>query len=262
MKASRLLFEEHPLVVNPQLAGTVGLNEAIVLQQVHYWVNLNTKNKRNLNAGYYWTYNTYLDWQAQFPFWSDRTIRRIINGLEEKGYLVSDNHNKVRVDRTKWYRIAYDKLDTAYPSGQNDQMASGQDDQSNEPKSPDHPDKLDSSVPETNTETNTKTNSIDDCKGLFKLYEENIGMLTPITADLLQDAQTKYPASMIADAITVAVRANARNFKYIQAVLERSLAQGYVSLEPLGKKLPVNKPVNKDDPDKFIKGRYGHMVQR
>ena len=103
---NKLLFDERPLVVLPTLAVKVGLNEAIILQQLHYWL----KDSKNVRDGYTWVYNSYEDWQTQFPFWSVRTIKRIITGLENKGIIVSGCFNKMRADRTKWYRIDYEKL--------------------------------------------------------------------------------------------------------------------------------------------------------
>ncbi|UYL93785.1 DNA replication initiation protein [Geobacillus phage vB_GthS_NIIg9.7] len=103
---NKLLFDERPLVVLPTLAVKVGLNEAIILQQLHYWL----KDSKNVRDGYTWVYNSYEDWHEQFPFWSVRTIKRIITGLENKGIIVSGCFNKMKADRTKWYRIDYKKL--------------------------------------------------------------------------------------------------------------------------------------------------------
>lgn len=107
---SKLLIDEHPLLIMPQLACTIGLNESIVLQQIHYWCQMNAKTGKNYKKKYYWTYNTYEEWQKQFPFWSVMTIKRIIAKLEDKNLLISDCLNKLKIDRTKWYRINYDTL--------------------------------------------------------------------------------------------------------------------------------------------------------
>ena len=107
---SRLLYDERPLVVIPELAVVVGLNNAIALQQVHYWVRINQRADRNLREGYYWTYNTYQDWQEQFPFWSISTIKRVFLELENEGLIVTGNYNRLPIDRTKWYRVDYDRL--------------------------------------------------------------------------------------------------------------------------------------------------------
>jgi hypothetical protein len=149
LKSNKLLLDDYPLVVIPELANKLGLNEAIILQQVHYWVVHNTGKEKNFQEGYYWTYNTYNEWQSQFYFLSERTIRRAIKRLESLGYLIVGNYNKRKSDRTKWYRVDYSLLDVASPSGQVGQA-----------KSPDRPVQsasLDNTLPETNTETISKT---------------------------------------------------------------------------------------------------------
>ena len=103
---SKLLIDEPPLQVLPTLAKVIGLNEAIILQQVHYWLNENGKTYE----GKKWIYNTYADWRKQFPFWSESTIKRTIKRLEEQGLLISGNFNRMKLDRTKWYTINYEKL--------------------------------------------------------------------------------------------------------------------------------------------------------
>lgn len=103
---STLLINELPLMVLPKLANAIGLNEAIVLQQIHYWLGKST----NVRDGYTWVYNSYPEWQEQFPFWSIDTIKRTIHKLEKTGLLVSDSFNTMKMDRTKWYRIDYDSL--------------------------------------------------------------------------------------------------------------------------------------------------------
>lgn len=103
---SRLLIDDYPIQVLPKLAKEIGLNEAIILQQVHYWLN-NSKHKK---CNRYWIYNSYKEWEKQFPFWSNVTIRRTISSLEKQKLLVTGNFNKANFDKTKWYTIDYDVL--------------------------------------------------------------------------------------------------------------------------------------------------------
>lgn len=56
---------------------------------------------------------------------------------------------------------------------------------------------------------------------IFELYEENIGMLTPMLAEELKDAATEYPENWIREAIRLAVENNARKWAYVRAILER-----------------------------------------
>ena len=109
------LLDCQPLIVLPELACAIGLNEAVVLQQVHYWVKLNEKANRNYVQGRYWTFNSYEDWQRQFPFWSLRTVKTVFTRLENIGLLVSGNFNEKGFDRTKWYTINYEKLASLLP---------------------------------------------------------------------------------------------------------------------------------------------------
>lgn len=105
-KISSLLIDEYPLLVLPSLAEEIGLNEAIVLQQIHFWLS----KKKNFIDGRYWVFNSYEDWSKQFPFWSVSTIRRIFGKLEDHGLVISGNYNKMGADRTKWYSIDYEKI--------------------------------------------------------------------------------------------------------------------------------------------------------
>ncbi|MFZ1041788.1 MAG: DnaD domain protein [Anaerolineales bacterium] len=55
---------------------------------------------------------------------------------------------------------------------------------------------------------------------VFKLYEENIGPLTPLIADALKDAESTYSEEWVADAVNEAVLNNARSWKYIDTILK------------------------------------------
>jgi len=109
LPATPLLIDEEPLLVPPRLAAAIGLNEAIVLQQVRYW--LGDKRRPKIRDGRRWVYNTYPQWQAQFPFWSLATIKKTFRELEERGLLLaSQRYNRAPTDRTKWYTIDFPRL--------------------------------------------------------------------------------------------------------------------------------------------------------
>jgi DNA replication protein len=91
---------------------------------------------------------------------------------------------------------------------------------------------------------------------IFSLYEQNIGMLTPMIAEELQDAEKLYPADWIESAFKEAVSLNKRSWKYIARILERWTVEG----KDDGK--PRRDFKKEDDPDKYIKGKYGHIVRR
>ena len=89
---------------------------------------------------------------------------------------------------------------------------------------------------------------------IFTLYEQNIGMLTPMIAEELRETEKLYPENWIRDAIKEAVLHNKRNIRYIIKILENWSAEG--------KSDGTHRRYSKTDPDKYIKGKYGHMVQR
>ena len=104
-----LLFEDKLLVINPRLAQKIGLNEAIVLQQILYWVK-NDRAGEFIN-GYKWIYNSIPQWSTQFPFWSEATIKRTLASLRDKGCIVADQLSKDPRDKTLYYRLSDDLSD-------------------------------------------------------------------------------------------------------------------------------------------------------
>ena len=61
---------------------------------------------------------------------------------------------------------------------------------------------------------------------IFSLYEQNIGLLTPLMADTLMDAEKSYPLEWIEEAMKIAVERNARNWRYIDAILSKWKEKG------------------------------------
>ena len=100
---SKLLINEVLLMCLPSLAVKIGLNEALFIQQLHYWVD----RSKNIIDGRQWVYNTMADWSKQFPFWSQKTLSRTISNLEKQKLVISGNYNQKGYDRTKWYTIDY-----------------------------------------------------------------------------------------------------------------------------------------------------------
>lgn len=91
---------------------------------------------------------------------------------------------------------------------------------------------------------------------IFSLYEQNIGMLTPLIAEELREAEKLYPPEWIRSAFKEAVTLNKRNWKYILRILERWATEGRDN----GK--PWRDFKKETDPNKYIKGKYGRLVRR
>lgn len=106
---SSLLLNERPLVVLPSLAEALGsVDEAIILQQLNYWLQKSTK----VHDGKRWVYNTLDAWMAQFPWIKSKTtLKKHLNRLAKLGLVLKGNYNKAGFDRTAWYSIDYQQLE-------------------------------------------------------------------------------------------------------------------------------------------------------
>jgi DNA replication protein len=89
---------------------------------------------------------------------------------------------------------------------------------------------------------------------IFKLYEENIGMLAPLVADELREIEKLYSPEWIRDAIKEAALHNKRNIKYISKILENWSVEGRSDGTH-------QRDTQKEGPEKYFGGKYGHMVQ-
>ena len=112
---SMYLFDEQPILANKALARELGLNEALVMQQINYWIEINKRSGKNYHDGKYWTYNSIRAWQENdFDYMSVDTVKRTFTKLAKAGYLLVGNYNKDPRDKTKWYTINNDKLEELF----------------------------------------------------------------------------------------------------------------------------------------------------
>ena len=101
-------------------------------------------------------------------------------------------------------------------------------------------------TPEIATPSATRPN-------IFVLYEQAIGLLPPIIADELRDAEQTYPAEWIEEAFRIAAGRNVRNWRYVRAILQRWTAQGKDDGESKGD--PAG------DRRRYIRGPYADYIE-
>ena len=102
-----------------RLACAIGENGAIIVSQIDYWLEIEKERatadeairKKHYINGRWWIYNTYEQWQQQFPFLSLSTIKREFSKLIDIGVVISDCYNSKGYDRTKWYTLDYEILE-------------------------------------------------------------------------------------------------------------------------------------------------------
>ena len=88
---------------------------------------------------------------------------------------------------------------------------------------------------------------------IYRLYEENIGPLTPMIADTLKDAEEEYSAERLEEAFALAVKANVRKWTYVEAILKRWKEEGY------GKK--QDRRDNQEDRNRYVEGDYADFIE-
>ena len=92
---------QHSFDVN--IAKEFGILEAILLNNLEFWIAKNEANGTNYYEGTYWTYNSTKAFNELFPYVSQRQIQNALKKLKEKGIIQTGNYNKSSYDRTLWY---------------------------------------------------------------------------------------------------------------------------------------------------------------
>lgn len=99
------------------LAMRYGFAEAIILNHLEYWIELNERNERNFFDGQYWTFNSMKAMKEIFPYLSEKKIRNALKHLQDEGLILTGNYNKSAYDRTLWYALTQ-KGKSILPKGQ------------------------------------------------------------------------------------------------------------------------------------------------
>ena len=89
-------------------------------------------------------------------------------------------------------------------------------------------------------------------KGWMRLYEENIGPITPLAAEMLKDAEQEFPEEWLREAMQIAVANNVRKWKYIEAILK--------SWKEEGRNGRDQRHVE-EDYTKYTRGKYGKFIK-
>ncbi len=88
------------------LASEIGLNNAVFLNDIAYWVDYNESNNTAYNEGRYWTFGTYKDICKRHPYWTPKQVQKIIKDCKDSGWLLVGNFSKNPYDRTNWYTLS------------------------------------------------------------------------------------------------------------------------------------------------------------
>ena len=98
-------------MVSKELAKSLGVDQSMLVQQLHYWVEKNKENDKNYFNNKYWLYSTVKEMRDRdFPFWSEKTLRRYLNALSDKEIIIRRHFSDNASDSTYFYTIDYDVL--------------------------------------------------------------------------------------------------------------------------------------------------------
>ncbi len=98
------------ITIIPELSVLVGLNGSIILQHLHTQL----QQSPYIYDGKLWVFN-FAQWCEQFPFWTEKTIRRTLGVLKNKGFLLTGNYHIPNRGSTLWYTIDYATLEALHP---------------------------------------------------------------------------------------------------------------------------------------------------
>ena len=93
------------LIVNVELACTVGLEGAILLQHFRYWTNINASDDSMFRDGRVWVFASRKSITNVFPFLSEQKIRTTVDKLIEGGYLMKGEYNLSLTNKANWYAL-------------------------------------------------------------------------------------------------------------------------------------------------------------
>lgn len=101
------------VIFDSDIAKEYGINVAIILDKLRFWIEHNKANNKNFYDGRYWTFNSMDAWSKQIDFMTVNTIRRTLEKMEKEGLIITGNYNASKYDRTKWYALT-DKANSIF----------------------------------------------------------------------------------------------------------------------------------------------------
>lgn len=92
-------------IFSVNVAKKYGMDCAVMLENLYFWISKNKANNRHCHDGKYWTYNSVKAFEELFPYWTYNQVRRILKKLEDEELIEKGNFNQSTYDRTAWYTL-------------------------------------------------------------------------------------------------------------------------------------------------------------
>ena len=153
-------------IFDTEIAVKYGVNAAVLLQNIGFWIKQNEANETNFYDGTYWTYNSRRAYRELFPYMSERQIDTAFRKLIDDGLVITGNYNKVAYDRTLWYALTQKGKCILHFDGMDSTETQNADAQNVRP------------IPDINPVSKQKIKNkdiLDEFEILWKLYPRKIG---------------------------------------------------------------------------------------
>lgn len=98
---------------DPQIAKDLGVNCAVLFQNLKFWIEKNQANNAHFYEDRHWTYNSAKAFCELFPYFTERQIYTALQKLIDAGYIKKGNFNQNSFDRTCWYALGDTYLQNA-----------------------------------------------------------------------------------------------------------------------------------------------------
>lgn len=134
-----------------------GVNCAILIYHIQFWIRQNQKMGRNFHDGRTWMYQTQKEIAAIYDYWSEDMVFRILKKLVDNGVLITGNFNKTQFDQTKWYAFKNEEMFTI-PRNCGIELNTNTEKDSADSKSPFRG--IAEPIPDTKTDTDLRTQSV------------------------------------------------------------------------------------------------------
>lgn len=221
---------------NVQVAKRYGVEEAVFLHNLYWWIFKNEANGRHYHEGKTWTYNSQAAFAKLFPFWSRYQVQRIIKKLQANGALLVGNFNPDQRDRTNWYALSDDVLEI-YGETSNMQDAKSQHEWR----------EITPPLPDINTDSKQSCSGSyarEELAEISASYEQNIGGPIPRAAfdEAAAFVEDGLPPQLVCRAIQEAAVQGKRSWSYARAILRRCKQEGIKSTAAFEHGLRSNAP--------------------
>lgn len=196
-----------------ETAKKYGLEEAIVIKHLTFWIQKNKANGKHYYDGRTWTYNSMSAFAEIFSYLSYKQIRRVLESLKNQGVLCVGNYNENKYDQTLWYSLADEQmwLNSHLPKQEHSICPNGQ---MEAPKRANRSAQMGRPIPDTNTYTNTDNSS---SESFFSVVKREIRRQQPSCMDSWATGQAKE----------IAMKYNKNDIKNVSALVSAWIENCY-----------------------------------